>query len=139
MTFKEAEAAKKACEDATPIINGRRANCNLAALGARRPPRASSTTPQPYQRQVSNNSNTNVGGTTTAAAPTAAGHVQWYYPAAAGRASSPTTTTPFHPHQAVPFYGYNLINCNNCELEIYNLMYIVILKLFQVLSNLYCS
>ena len=38
MTFKEADAAKKACEDATPVINGRRANCNLASLGAK--PRA---------------------------------------------------------------------------------------------------
>ncbi|RWW01231.1 hypothetical protein GW17_00035744 [Ensete ventricosum] len=36
VTFKEAEAAKKACEDATPMINGRRANCNLASLGAKR-------------------------------------------------------------------------------------------------------
>ncbi|KAL6011116.1 hypothetical protein ACLOJK_001560 [Asimina triloba] len=41
VTFKEAEAAKKACEDATPVINGRRANCNLASLGARRPRSAS--------------------------------------------------------------------------------------------------
>lgn len=46
MTFKEAEAAKKACEDATPVINGRRANCNLASLGARRPRSSSSTPPQ---------------------------------------------------------------------------------------------
>ncbi|KAK6137779.1 hypothetical protein DH2020_028478 [Rehmannia glutinosa] len=37
VTFKDGDAAKKACEDPTPIINGRRANCNLAALGARRP------------------------------------------------------------------------------------------------------
>lgn len=41
MTFKEAEAAKKSCEESTPIINGRRANCNLASLGARRPRSAS--------------------------------------------------------------------------------------------------
>lgn len=51
MTFKEAEAAKKACEDATPVINGRRANCNLASLGARRP-RSLSTTP-PAQHGMS--------------------------------------------------------------------------------------
>jgi hypothetical protein len=38
VTFKEADAAKKACEDGTPVINGRRANCNLASLGAK--PRA---------------------------------------------------------------------------------------------------
>ncbi|XP_074569278.1 LOW QUALITY PROTEIN: putative RNA-binding protein ARP1 [Curcuma longa] len=36
VTFEEAEAAKHACEDATPVINGRRANCNLASLGAKR-------------------------------------------------------------------------------------------------------
>ncbi|RWW15989.1 hypothetical protein GW17_00020152 [Ensete ventricosum] len=36
VTFKEAEPAKKACEDATPVISGRRANCNLASLGAKR-------------------------------------------------------------------------------------------------------
>jgi hypothetical protein len=40
VTFKEADAAKRACEDATPVINGRRANCNLASLGAK--PRAQS-------------------------------------------------------------------------------------------------
>nr|GFC54224.1 probable RNA-binding protein ARP1 isoform X2 [Tanacetum cinerariifolium] len=36
VTFKEPESAKKACEDPSPVINGRRANCNLASLGARR-------------------------------------------------------------------------------------------------------
>lgn len=34
VTFREPEAARKACLDATPIIDGRRANCNLASLGA---------------------------------------------------------------------------------------------------------
>ncbi|KAM0953724.1 putative RNA recognition motif domain, nucleotide-binding alpha-beta plait domain superfamily [Dioscorea sansibarensis] len=52
VTFKDAESAKKACEDASPVINGRRANCNLASLGARRlrpspPPTPISTTPPP--------------------------------------------------------------------------------------------
>jgi hypothetical protein len=46
VTFKEAESAKKACEDASPIINGRRANCNLASLGARRPRSATPAPPQ---------------------------------------------------------------------------------------------
>ncbi|TVU47458.1 hypothetical protein EJB05_07061 [Eragrostis curvula] len=45
VTFKEADAAKKACEDATPVINGRRANCNLASLGAK--PRAHILRPSP--------------------------------------------------------------------------------------------
>ncbi|KAL8126954.1 hypothetical protein AgCh_014025 [Apium graveolens] len=38
VTFREPESAKKACVDPTPIIDGRRANCNLASLGRPRPP-----------------------------------------------------------------------------------------------------
>lgn len=34
VTFREPEAARRACADATPIIDGRRTNCNLASLGA---------------------------------------------------------------------------------------------------------
>ncbi|KAA8521119.1 hypothetical protein F0562_011728 [Nyssa sinensis] len=36
VTFREPEAAKRACVDAAPVIDGRRANCNLASLGAQR-------------------------------------------------------------------------------------------------------
>ncbi|KAG6765264.1 hypothetical protein POTOM_029291 [Populus tomentosa] len=94
VTFKEAGAANKACEDAAPIINGRRANCNLASLGARRP---RSSTPAPPQQGP----NIIAGPRSTPAAP--ANHVQWYYPAGSAAAS------PFHHqhHQAVPFYGYS--------------------------------
>ncbi|KAH7301317.1 hypothetical protein KP509_23G019900 [Ceratopteris richardii] len=35
VTFKDPEAARRACADPTPIIDGRRANCNLASIGAR--------------------------------------------------------------------------------------------------------
>ncbi|XP_059666128.1 probable RNA-binding protein ARP1 isoform X2 [Cornus florida] len=92
VTFKDAESAKKACEEATPVINGRRANCNLASLGARRP-RSAMTTPTQQ--------GSNVGQRSTS--PAHAGHVQWYYPPAAA------ATTPYHQnhHQAVPFYGYS--------------------------------
>ena len=38
MTFRDPEAARRACVDATPIIDGRRANCNLASLGRPRLP-----------------------------------------------------------------------------------------------------
>ncbi|GAV65828.1 RRM_1 domain-containing protein, partial [Cephalotus follicularis] len=38
VTFQEPEAARRACADPTPIIDGRRANCNLASLGRPRPP-----------------------------------------------------------------------------------------------------
>ncbi|XP_062073117.1 uncharacterized protein LOC133777495 isoform X2 [Humulus lupulus] len=36
VTFREPEAAMRACVDASPVIDGRRANCNLASLGAQR-------------------------------------------------------------------------------------------------------
>nr|AAN28829.1 At1g20880/F9H16_14 [Arabidopsis thaliana] len=38
VTFRDPEAARRACVDPTPIIDGRRANCNLASLGRSRPP-----------------------------------------------------------------------------------------------------
>nr|GEV88992.1 probable RNA-binding protein ARP1 isoform X2 [Tanacetum cinerariifolium] len=87
VTFNEPESAKKACEDPAPIINGRRANCNLASLGARRPrscppqqngPRSTGTlTPPPSQ-------------------------VQWYYQ------PTPAVASQYvQRHQtAVPYYGY---------------------------------
>ncbi|CAM8982069.1 unnamed protein product [Rhodiola kirilowii] len=36
VTFREAESAMKACVDPAPVIDGRRANCNLAAFGAQK-------------------------------------------------------------------------------------------------------
>ncbi|KAL6180803.1 hypothetical protein ACLB2K_047462 [Fragaria x ananassa] len=38
VTFQEPEAAARACADPTPVIDGRRANCNLASLRRPRPP-----------------------------------------------------------------------------------------------------
>lgn len=37
VTFREAEAANRACADPSPVIDGRRANCNLASLGRPQP------------------------------------------------------------------------------------------------------
>lgn len=37
MTFRDPESARRACLDPAPIIDGRRANCNLASLGRPRP------------------------------------------------------------------------------------------------------
>ncbi|XP_057981874.1 probable RNA-binding protein ARP1 [Malania oleifera] len=104
VTFKDAEAAKKACEDPTPVINGRRANCNLASLGARRsrpPPTSAPPAPHPHPHP---HPGSNVGVGRRSASPAPANHVQWYY-AAAG-----TPPSPYHhhqPHHAVPFYGYS--------------------------------
>ncbi|XP_054790458.1 uncharacterized protein LOC129303523 [Prosopis cineraria] len=36
VTFKEPDSAIRACQNPYPLIDGRRANCNLAALGARK-------------------------------------------------------------------------------------------------------
>ncbi|WCJ22505.1 RNA-binding (RRM/RBD/RNP motifs) family protein [Euphorbia peplus] len=37
VTFKDPEAAIRACQNPSPVIDGRRANCNLASLGATKP------------------------------------------------------------------------------------------------------
>ncbi|XP_076954297.1 uncharacterized protein LOC143628646 [Bidens hawaiensis] len=37
VTFRDPESAAKACVDPAPVIDGRRANCNLASLGRPRP------------------------------------------------------------------------------------------------------
>ncbi|XP_010912663.1 uncharacterized protein [Elaeis guineensis] len=36
VTFREPESAMRACVDPAPVIDGRRANCNLASLGVQR-------------------------------------------------------------------------------------------------------
>ncbi|XP_073127763.1 probable RNA-binding protein ARP1 [Henckelia pumila] len=109
VTFKDAEAARKACEDAAPIINGRRANCNLAALGAKRPKSATNAAaaatnpppPPPPPQQAVNFEGPNIGSRVTV--PYAQGNqVQWYYPTRAQAMASPFS----HQHQAIPYYGY---------------------------------
>lgn len=46
VTFKDAESAQRACQDPSPVIDGRRANCNLASLGASTHSRSRPPTPQ---------------------------------------------------------------------------------------------
>ncbi|KAI0492381.1 hypothetical protein KFK09_026652 [Dendrobium nobile] len=50
VTFRHPESASRACANPSPIIDGRRANCNLASLGRPRPapPYAHLRTPSPY-------------------------------------------------------------------------------------------
>ncbi|KAK9072193.1 hypothetical protein SSX86_008625 [Deinandra increscens subsp. villosa] len=100
VTFKDPESANKAYEDPSPVINGRRANCNIASLGARRrttltvaPPPPS---PPPHQQ---NGPNVIVGPRSGGAITPPTNHVQWYYP------PSPTPASPYHHHAAVvPYY-----------------------------------
>ncbi|KAD3640626.1 hypothetical protein E3N88_29849 [Mikania micrantha] len=72
VTFRDAEAAKRACADPNPVIDGRRANCNLASLGRPQPPlsfgRLRPTTPyfgsthgQPYVGRPANCKMTSLG------------------------------------------------------------------------------
>ncbi|KAK2972540.1 hypothetical protein RJ640_006606 [Escallonia rubra] len=37
VTFREADSARRSCADPNPVIDGRRANCNIASLGRPRP------------------------------------------------------------------------------------------------------
>ncbi|CAA7389479.1 unnamed protein product [Spirodela intermedia] len=97
VTFKEAEAAKKACEEATPVINGRRANCNLASLGARRirssspASAAAAAVSQPQQGLVAPKSRVMTPPPLPASAA-----VPLYYPYAA---------PPFqHHYHGIPYY-----------------------------------
>ncbi|XP_043714135.1 RNA-binding protein 38-like isoform X2 [Telopea speciosissima] len=51
VTFRDPESARRACADPNPVIDGRRANCNLASLGRPRP--ASSYGSPGYHQPVS--------------------------------------------------------------------------------------
>ncbi|XP_027092481.1 uncharacterized protein [Coffea arabica] len=51
VTFRDPESARRACADPNPMIDGRRANCNIASLGRPRPspPRGRTQGGNPYQ------------------------------------------------------------------------------------------
>ncbi|XP_057468870.1 uncharacterized protein LOC130758063 [Actinidia eriantha] len=53
VTFRDPEAARRACADPNPVIDGRRANCNIASLGRPRPspPRGRNQGGNPYHAQ----------------------------------------------------------------------------------------
>ncbi|KAF0893649.1 hypothetical protein E2562_028057 [Oryza meyeriana var. granulata] len=63
VTFREPEAAMKACFDPYPVIDGRRANCNLAYLGVQRSkPAAASLQPYGHMRAMKSVIQTARGG-----------------------------------------------------------------------------
>ncbi|XP_058217841.1 uncharacterized protein LOC131328894 isoform X2 [Rhododendron vialii] len=51
VTFRDPESARRACADPNPVIDSRRANCNIASLGRPRPspPRGRNQGGNPYQ------------------------------------------------------------------------------------------
>uniref|UniRef100_A0A0D9VAI2 RRM domain-containing protein n=1 Tax=Leersia perrieri TaxID=77586 RepID=A0A0D9VAI2_9ORYZ len=61
VTFREPEAAMKACIDPYPVIDGRRANCNLAYLGVQRS-KAASLQPFGHMRAMKSIIQTGGGG-----------------------------------------------------------------------------
>ncbi|EPS71852.1 hypothetical protein M569_02910, partial [Genlisea aurea] len=100
VTFREPEAAMRACVDATPVIDGRRANCNLASLGVQRSKPSSPKT-------GGGRNNTRVGG---------GFHHQGGYQAAAAAAAaaaafaSAATFPGYSIQQGIPYnqiYGYS--------------------------------
>nr|XP_010907524.1 probable RNA-binding protein ARP1 isoform X2 [Elaeis guineensis] len=98
VTFKEAEAAKKACEDPTPVINGRRANCNLASLGAKRLRPSPPATPAHHQPGMA------AGSRGVSPGPAAT----WYYhPSVTQPPPPPSPFTHHHQHYhgVLPFYA----------------------------------
>nr|XP_010920930.1 probable RNA-binding protein ARP1 isoform X2 [Elaeis guineensis] len=103
VTFKEAEAAKKACEDPAPVINGRRGNCNLASLGAKRHRPSSPATPTlPSHNQPG----MAVGSSGVSPGPAA----PWYYHPSGTPPPPPPPPSPLphhhhqHYHGVLPFY-----------------------------------
>ena len=37
VTFRDAESARRSCAEPNPVIDGRKANCNIASFGRPRP------------------------------------------------------------------------------------------------------
>ncbi|XAR61505.1 hypothetical protein NMG60_11015947 [Bertholletia excelsa] len=64
VTFRNPESASRACADPTPVIDGRRANCNLASLGRPRPSLSFGRlrSPTPYVGSVPTGRGTYIGG-----------------------------------------------------------------------------
>ncbi|XP_020249574.1 RNA-binding protein 24-like isoform X1 [Asparagus officinalis] len=93
VTFSEPEAAMRACVDPAPVIDGRRANCNLASLGVQR---STPTTPQ---------NGCNRSFRVMKSFPSAAAGIQ----SGLGTAFPTHTAAPHYAiHQGIPYnvYGY---------------------------------
>ncbi|KAM7252867.1 hypothetical protein ACFE04_025485 [Oxalis oulophora] len=102
VTFREPEAAMRACVDPAPVIDGRRANCNLASLGVQR---SKPSTPK-HGGGVRNNNNNNFRVMSSFQTSSGFGGVANAFPSAAAAA-----TFPYHAiQQGIPYtnlYGYS--------------------------------
>lgn len=108
VTFREPEAAMKACVDPAPVIDGRRANCNLACLGVQR---SKPSTPKHgggggggRNMRLMSNFQTGFGGTTTFASTATFPH----YAIQQGIPFNLYGYSPYSPDYTYPTSYYNV-------------------------------
>lgn len=96
VTFKDPDSAARACQDPSPVIDGRRTNCNLAALGATNRTRPPTPTAQHGIGRIRSHSSSAMATAAAYRGSSAAGSVSTAY---------------FHQpaHYALPYslYGYS--------------------------------
>ncbi|KAJ6839077.1 RNA-binding protein 24 [Iris pallida] len=79
VTFKDPESAMRACQDPSPVIDGRRTNCNLAALGATNRTRPPTPTTQHGIGRIRPQSSFAMATAATSSGSSAAGSVSTAY------------------------------------------------------------
>ncbi|XP_051118050.1 uncharacterized protein LOC127242535 isoform X2 [Andrographis paniculata] len=94
VTFGDPESARRACADPNPVIDGRRANCNIASLGRRR-------------RRLSSPRGRNHAGSLhqgglTVAPPQAGSPSSYSYPVLSPPPASPAVIYPQYGYSAYP-------------------------------------
>ncbi|WJX62894.1 hypothetical protein P8452_47842 [Trifolium repens] len=108
VTFRDPESARRACADPNPVIDGRRANCNIASLGRPRPspPRGRGT----YQGGGVGSGAP--GGAAYGGVPAAGGP-----PQLAGGAGTPVMYQPYGYPTYTPEYGYHQATMYNPQMQ----------------------
>ncbi|WJX57550.1 hypothetical protein P8452_43099 [Trifolium repens] len=108
VTFRDPESARRACADPNPVIDGRRANCNIASLGRPRPspPRGRGT----YQGGGMGTGAP--GGAAYSGVPAAGGP-----PQLAGGAGTPVMYQPYGYPTYTPEYGYHQATMYNPQMQ----------------------
>ncbi|XP_058756057.1 uncharacterized protein LOC131629277 [Vicia villosa] len=112
VTFRDPESARRACVDPNPVIDGRRANCNIASLGRPRP--------SPPRGRGSTYQGGGVGaGTGGAAAAVGYGGVPAGGAAqmAGGGAAAPVMYQPYGYPTYTPEYGYHQATMYNPQIQ----------------------
>ncbi|KAI4307408.1 hypothetical protein L6164_030602 [Bauhinia variegata] len=93
VTFRDPESARRACADPNPVIDGRRTNCNVAALGRPRPS-------PPRGRNAFQ-----AGGSSSYRGGTAQGAVSYGGTPAAAPPPLPPAPPLMYPSYSYPTYG----------------------------------